>query len=73
MLVATQSGLGPGALLHQVFALFKTKLGLHATQPAFPVHVCLLSGPVQESANELLRVIDENFAETTVVSIAHRL
>lgn len=27
----------------------------------------------QDSANELLRVIDENFAETTVISIAHRL
>eukprot|EP01052_Picozoa_sp_SAG31_P004099 SAG31_NODE_166_length_21670_cov_22.507719_17_plen_71_part_00 len=27
----------------------------------------------QESANELLRVIDENFKETTVLSIAHRL
>lgn len=27
----------------------------------------------QESANELLRVIDENFGDTTVISIAHRL
>ena len=27
----------------------------------------------QDSANELLRVIDENFQETTVISIAHRL
>ena len=26
----------------------------------------------QDSANELLRVIDENFRETTVISIAHR-
>lgn len=43
------------------------------TQLAFLVHLCLLSALVQESANELLRVIDENFAETTVISIAHRL
>lgn len=27
----------------------------------------------QDSANELLRVIDENFTDTTVISIAHRL
>ena len=27
----------------------------------------------QDSANELLRVIDENFKQTTVISIAHRL
>jgi len=27
----------------------------------------------QDSANELLRVIDENFKDTTVISIAHRL
>jgi ABC-type multidrug transport system fused ATPase/permease subunit len=27
----------------------------------------------QDSANDLLRVIDENFTETTVISIAHRL
>jgi ABC-type multidrug transport system fused ATPase/permease subunit len=26
----------------------------------------------QDSANELLRVIDENFKDTTVISIAHR-
>ena len=26
----------------------------------------------QDSANELLRVIDENFKNTTVISIAHR-
>ena len=26
----------------------------------------------QDSANELLRVIDENFQTTTVISIAHR-
>jgi ABC-type multidrug transport system fused ATPase/permease subunit len=34
--------------------------------------VCVGGGGLS-AANELLKVIDENFAETTVISIAHRL